>query len=98
MLKRMQTLHGKEHSEPPVKPEGCLIHHTFLTLLCSHTHVFSHFRAFTPCRYCKFRKLGLFEEFVVKGSDIKGTKEMRASAEGVKTKAGTRAASEAEAK
>ncbi len=49
-------------------------------------------------RYAKFRKLGLFEEWVVKGSDFKGTREQRAAAPGVYTAAGTWAANEAEAR
>lgn len=49
-------------------------------------------------RYAKFRQLGLFQEFVVKGSDWKNALADRAAAVGVKTKAGAWAVSEAEAK
>ena len=49
-------------------------------------------------RYAKFRQLGLFQEFVVKGSDWKNALAERASAQGVRTKAGSWAVSEAEAK
>jgi len=49
-------------------------------------------------RYAKFRKLGMFEEFVVKGGEWKAAREERAKATGAYTKAGTWAASEAEAR
>lgn len=50
-----------------------------------------------PPRYAKFRKLGQFEEWVVKGADWKGTRTDRAAAAGVRTAAGTWAANDAEA-
>lgn len=49
-------------------------------------------------RYAKFRQLGLFQEFIVKGSDWKNALAERAAAPGVRTKAGAWAVSEAEAK
>lgn len=49
-------------------------------------------------RYAKFRQLGLFQEFIVKGGDWKNALTERAAAPGVRTKAGAWAASEAEAK
>lgn len=48
-------------------------------------------------RYAKFRKLGQYEEFPVIGGAWKETRAARAAAEGVYTKAGTWAFSEAEA-
>lgn len=48
-------------------------------------------------RYAKFRKLGLFQEFVVKGGDLKAGVAEREKAVGVRTKAGAWAVSEAEA-
>jgi len=51
-----------------------------------------------PNRYTKFRKLGQFEEWAVKGSQWKETREARAAADGVKTAAGTWAFNEAEAR
>ncbi len=53
----------------------------------------------TQCtRYTKFRKLGQFEEWVVKGSQWQATRDARAAADGVRTAAGTWAVDEAEAK
>ncbi|KAI8471990.1 MAG: acetyl-CoA carboxylase [Monoraphidium minutum] len=49
-------------------------------------------------RYAKFRKLGQFEEWVVKGSQWKATREARAAAAGARTAAGTWAVDEAEAR
>lgn len=49
-------------------------------------------------RYAKFRKLGMFQEFVVKGGDWKTALMERERAPGVFTKAGAWAASEAEAR
>mmetsp|Transcript_31817 Transcript_31817/g.70685 ORF Transcript_31817/g.70685 Transcript_31817/m.70685 type:complete len:500 (-) Transcript_31817:1816-3315(-) len=49
-------------------------------------------------RYAKFRQLGMFQEFIVKGGDWKNALAERAEATGVFTKAGTWAASEAEAR
>jgi acetyl-CoA carboxylase carboxyl transferase subunit alpha len=40
-------------------------------------------------RYNKFRKLGMFEEYLVRGGDREGAKEALAKAPGAKTKAGT---------
>ena len=40
-------------------------------------------------RYMKFRKLGMFEEFLVRGGDYKGAREARAKAPGAYTAAGT---------
>jgi len=54
--------------------------------------------ALAGCRYQKFRKLGQFEEWVVKGSEWQATRETRSGAEGVRTAAGTWAANEAEAR
>lgn len=48
-------------------------------------------------RYAKFRRLGLFEEFIVKGSDWRTARADREQAAGARTKAGTWAVSEAEA-
>ncbi|KAG1676463.1 hypothetical protein FOA52_002283 [Chlamydomonas sp. UWO 241] len=48
-------------------------------------------------RYAKFRKLGLFEEFVVKGADLKSAQVARAGSEGVRTEAGAWAADAGEA-
>mmetsp|Transcript_4634 Transcript_4634/g.10954 ORF Transcript_4634/g.10954 Transcript_4634/m.10954 type:complete len:511 (-) Transcript_4634:1505-3037(-) len=48
-------------------------------------------------RYAKFRALGQFREYVVKGGDWKRTGEERDAAQGVRTAAGTWAVSEAEA-
>ncbi|MEW5312704.1 MAG: hypothetical protein WDW38_004318 [Sanguina aurantia] len=48
-------------------------------------------------RYAKFRKLGMFREFIVKGGDWKTATAERNAATGVLTKAGTWAASQAEA-
>jgi acetyl-CoA carboxylase carboxyl transferase subunit alpha len=49
------------------------------------------------CRYQKFRKLGQFEEWVVRGADWKNVRSERAAASGVQTDAGTWALNEAEA-
>jgi acetyl-CoA carboxylase carboxyl transferase subunit alpha len=48
-------------------------------------------------RYQKFRKLGQFEEWVVRGADWRNVRSERASASGVQTDAGTWALNEAEA-
>jgi acetyl-CoA carboxylase carboxyl transferase subunit alpha len=40
-------------------------------------------------RYNKFRKLGMFEEYLVRGGDREGAKEALAKAPGAHTKAGT---------
>eukprot|EP00879_Flechtneria_rotunda_P014922 GHRR01015592.1.p1 GENE.GHRR01015592.1~~GHRR01015592.1.p1 ORF type:complete len:330 (+),score=131.53 GHRR01015592.1:399-1388(+) len=48
-------------------------------------------------RYQKFRKLGQFEEWVVRGSDWRNVRSERSSAPGVNTAAGTWAFNEAEA-
>jgi acetyl-CoA carboxylase carboxyl transferase subunit alpha len=48
-------------------------------------------------RYAKFRKLGQFEEWVVRGADWRNTRASRSAAPGVQTAAGTWAVSEAEA-
>jgi acetyl-CoA carboxylase carboxyl transferase subunit alpha len=48
-------------------------------------------------RYQKFRKLGQFEEWVVRGGDWRNTRAERSAATGVQTAAGTWAYSEAEA-
>uniref|UniRef100_A0A383VMQ5 acetyl-CoA carboxytransferase n=1 Tax=Tetradesmus obliquus TaxID=3088 RepID=A0A383VMQ5_TETOB len=48
-------------------------------------------------RYQKFRKLGQFEEWVVRGADWRNVRSERASAAGVQTDAGTWALNEAEA-
>ncbi|KAJ9533320.1 hypothetical protein QJQ45_026368 [Haematococcus lacustris] len=48
-------------------------------------------------RYAKFRKLGKFQEWVVRGGDWRAANAEREAAVGVHTKAGTWAASEAEA-
>lgn len=50
-----------------------------------------------PHRYQKFRKLGQFEEWVVRGADWRNVRSERASAAGVQTDAGTWALNEAEA-
>lgn len=49
------------------------------------------------CRYAKFRKLGQFEEWVVRGADWRNTRSSRGNTAGVQTAAGTWAVSEAEA-
>jgi hypothetical protein len=49
------------------------------------------------CRYAKFRKLGQFEEWVVRGADWRNTRTARGAAPGVHTPAGTWALNEAEA-
>mmetsp|Transcript_37782 Transcript_37782/g.95575 ORF Transcript_37782/g.95575 Transcript_37782/m.95575 type:complete len:506 (-) Transcript_37782:966-2483(-) len=49
-------------------------------------------------RYAKFRALGQFREYVVKAGDWRAADKEREAATGVHTKAGTWAASEAEAK
>jgi acetyl-CoA carboxylase carboxyl transferase subunit alpha len=48
-------------------------------------------------RYQKFRKLGQFEEWVVRGADWRNTRSARGNTAGVQTAAGTWAVSEAEA-
>ena len=48
-------------------------------------------------RYAKFRKLGMFEEFLVSGGRWKEARAVRAAAPGAKTKAGTWAPNEDEA-
>lgn len=48
--------------------------------------------------YAKFRRLGQFEEWAVKGSRWRETREARAAAQGVTTAAGTWAADAAEAR
>eukprot|EP00878_Enallax_costatus_P001030 GHUV01001165.1.p1 GENE.GHUV01001165.1~~GHUV01001165.1.p1 ORF type:complete len:493 (+),score=148.14 GHUV01001165.1:149-1627(+) len=48
-------------------------------------------------RYQKFRKLGQFEEWVVRGADWRNTRSERSGASGVRTDAGTWALNEAEA-
>ena len=49
-------------------------------------------------RYMKFRKLGMFEEFLVRGGDAKGAKEALAKAPGAYTAAGTYAPTADDAK
>ncbi len=49
-------------------------------------------------RYAKFRKLGQFQEFAVRGGDWRNAIAERKAAAGVRTKAGAWAVSEAEAK
>lgn len=68
--------------------------------------IMSAFREYEPMsereiqldRYAKFRRLGQFEEWAVKGSRWKETREARAAASGVTTAAGTWAFDEAEAR
>jgi acetyl-CoA carboxylase carboxyl transferase subunit alpha len=48
-------------------------------------------------RYQKFRKLGQFEEWVVRGADWRNTRSERANASGMRTDAGTWALNETEA-
>lgn len=48
-------------------------------------------------RYQKFRKLGQFEEWVVRGADWRNTRSERSGASGVRTDAGTWALNETEA-
>jgi acetyl-CoA carboxylase carboxyl transferase subunit alpha len=64
---------------------------------------FEHYRNMTGeeiqlDRYAKFRKLGQFQEFAVRGGDWKTAVAERAAVAGVHTKAGAWAANEAEAK
>lgn len=49
-------------------------------------------------RYAKFRKLGMFDEYVVKGGKWRETRSEREAAEGVYTTAGAWAANEGEAR
>eukprot|EP00877_Chromochloris_zofingiensis_P012081 jgi/Chrzof1/7126/Cz02g12030.t1_CAC2[v5.2] len=49
-------------------------------------------------RYSKFRKLGMFEEWAVKGGDWRNTREQRASSSGTHTAAGTWSLNDAEAR
>lgn len=64
--------------------------------LCCLTHVFEQ-AVSAVCRYKKFRKLGQFEEWVVRGADWRNTRSERTNAAGTRTDAGTWALNEAEA-